>query len=79
MSAQEKLKKKEWAHDGMAKRLDIAEALSTSTLNDLSKKEKMIQEQVKLIKKNKRRVAVMHCVPKIRKLWQLQKSLRNKC
>ena len=33
----------------MAKRLEIAEALSTSTVNDLSKKEKMIQEQVKLI------------------------------
>ena len=63
----------------MAKRLEIAEALSTRTVNELSEKEKMIQEQAKLIKEKKRRVAVMHCVSKIRKLWQLQKSLRRKC
>ena len=60
----------------MAKRLDIAEALSTRPVNELSEKKKMIQDQVKLIEENKRRVAVMHCVPKIGKLWQLQKSLR---
>ena len=33
----------------MAKRLEIDEALSTRTVNDLSEKEKMIQEQAKLI------------------------------
>ena len=49
LSAQEKLKKKELAHDVMAKRLEIAEALSTRTVNELSEKEKMIQEQAKLI------------------------------
>ena len=43
----------------MAKRLDDTEALSTQAANDLSKKEKIIQEQEKLTK-NKRRVAVMH-------------------
>ena len=43
------LKKIEQAHDVMAKRLEIAEALSTRTVNELSEKEKMIQEQVKLI------------------------------
>ena len=32
----------------MAKRLEIAEALSTRTVNELSEKEKMIQEQAKL-------------------------------
>ena len=32
----------------MAKRPEIAEALSTLTVNDMSEKEKMIQEQVKL-------------------------------
>ena len=55
MAAQEKLKKKERAHDVMAKRLGIAEALSTCTVNELSEKEKMIQEQAKLIeeKENK--------------------------
>ena len=33
----------------MSKRLVIAEALSTRTVNELSEKEKMIQEQAKLI------------------------------
>ena len=33
----------------MAKRLEISEALSTRTLNELSEKDKMIQEQAKLI------------------------------
>ena len=33
----------------MAKSLEIAEALSTRTVNELSDKEKMIQEQVNLI------------------------------
>ena len=33
----------------MAKRLEIAKALSTFTVNETSEKEKMIQEQAKLI------------------------------
>ena len=33
----------------MAKILEMTEALSTSTVNELSEKEKMIQEQAKLI------------------------------
>ena len=49
MAAQENLKKKERAHDVMAKRLEMAEALSTRTVNELSEKEKMIQEQAKLM------------------------------
>ena len=32
----------------MAKRLEIAESLSTYTVNELSEKEKIIQEQAKL-------------------------------
>ena len=54
MSAQEKLKKKERAHDGMAKRLEIAEALLTCTVNELSEREKMIQEQAKLIEEKEK-------------------------
>ena len=46
----------------MVKRLGIAEALSTCTVNELSEKKKMIQEQANLIEGKKRRVAVMHCV-----------------
>ena len=53
LSDQEKLNKKERDHDGMAKRLDIAEALSSCTVNELSEKEKMIQEQAKLIEGKK--------------------------
>ena len=38
----------------MAKRLEIAEALSTRTVNELSKKEKIIQELVKLIEEKEK-------------------------
>ena len=38
----------------MAKRLEIAEALSTRTVNELSEKEKIIQEQAKLIEKKEK-------------------------
>ena len=38
----------------MAKRLEIAEALSTRTVNELSEKETMIQEQVKLIEEKEK-------------------------
>ena len=38
----------------MAKRLEIAEALSTRTVNEMSEKEKMIQEQSKLIEEKER-------------------------
>ena len=38
----------------MAKSLDIAEALSTRTVNELSEKEKIIQEQSKLIEEKEK-------------------------
>ena len=38
----------------MAKSLEIAEALSTRTVNELSEKEKMIQEQAKLIEEKEK-------------------------
>ena len=38
----------------MAKRLEIAEAISTCTVNELSEKEKMIQEQAKLIEEKEK-------------------------
>ena len=49
MAAQEKLKKKERAHDVMAKSLEITKALSARTVNELSEKDKMIQDQANLI------------------------------
>ena len=48
--AAEKLEQKERAYAEMAKRLDDTEALSTQDTNDLIEKEKIIQEQAKLIK-----------------------------
>ena len=60
LAAAEKLEQKERDYAEMAKRLDDTEALSTQDANDLSEKQKTIQEQAKLIEKNKRRVAVMH-------------------
>ena len=47
--AAEKLDQKERAYAETAKRLDDTEALSTQATNDLSEKEKIIQEQEKLI------------------------------
>ena len=38
----------------MAKSLEIAEALSTRTVNELSEKKKMIQEQAKLIEEKEK-------------------------
>ena len=54
LSAQENLKKKVRAHDIMATRLEIADALSTCTVNELSEKEKIIQEQAKLIEEKEK-------------------------
>ena len=45
----ENLEQKERAYAEMAKSLDDTEALSTQAANDLSEKEKIIQEQDKLI------------------------------
>ena len=38
----------------MSKRLEIAEALSTRTVNELSEKEKMIQEKSKMIEEKEK-------------------------
>ena len=38
----------------MAKSMEIAEALSTRTMNELSEREKMIQKQAKLIEEKEK-------------------------
>ena len=43
-------KEKERAHAEMTQRLEEYEALSTKAMNELSEKEKIIQEQAKQIK-----------------------------
>ena len=45
LAATENLEQKERAYAEMAKRLDDTEAISTQAVNDLSEKEKIIQEQ----------------------------------
>ena len=50
MAAEEKLKWKKRAYSDLAKRLEENEALSTRAMKKLSEKQKIIQEQAKLIK-----------------------------
>ena len=64
---------KERSHAEMAKRLDKCEATSTRAAKNMSENQKIIQEQGNLMKKNKRKVALMDQVLKIRKLWKLKK------
>ena len=56
------LEQKDRAYEEMAKRLDDTEALWTQSVNDLSEKEKIFQEQEMLIEKYKRKVAVIYFV-----------------
>ena len=49
MAAAENLAEKVQAHSEISERLNEAEALSTKARNELSEKEKIIQEQEKLI------------------------------
>ena len=54
LAAEEKLKWKKRAYSDLAKRLKDNEALSTRTVNELSEKNKMIQEQAKLIEEKEK-------------------------
>ena len=50
LAAAEKLAKKEQSHAEIEKRLKESEALSTRVMKNLSEKQRIIQEQAKLIK-----------------------------
>ena len=78
MAAAEKLAKKEQSYAEIEKRLKEPEALSTRAMKNLSEKQRIIQEQANLIMENKRRVALMHLVLKIRQFSWLQKSSSRK-
>ena len=54
MAAEENLKWKKWAYSDFSKRLKENEALSTRAMNKLSEKQKIIQEQAKLIKEKEK-------------------------
>ena len=77
LAAEEKLKKKERAHDAIDKRLEIADALSTRTVNDMSEKEKMIQEQVKLIEKEKKEGSSDVLCAKVRSIMSAVEKLEE--
>ena len=63
----------------MAKRLEIAEALSTRTVNDLSEKEKIIQEQVKLIEEREKEGISDALRDKDKEIMAATESLKRKC
>ena len=63
----------------MAKRLEIAEALSTRTVNELSEKEKIIQEKAKLIEEKYTEGSSDALRAKDKKILGSAKSLRRKC
>ena len=57
LAAEEKLKWKNWAYSYLAKRLKDNEALSTRAMNKLNEKQKIIQDQAKLIKEKERKIS----------------------
>ena len=54
MAAAEKLAKKEQSHAEIEKRLKESEALSTREMKKLSEKQRIIQDQAKLIKEKEK-------------------------
>ena len=54
LAAEEKLKRKKGAYSDLAKRLKDNEALSTRAMKKSSEKQKIIQEQAKLIKEKEK-------------------------
>ena len=54
LAAAEKLAKKEQAHAEIEKRIKESEALSTLAMKKLSQKQRIIQEQAKLIKEKEK-------------------------
>ena len=54
----------------MANRLEIAEALSARTVNELNEKEKMIQEQANLIKEKEKAAEIFEEKNGLMQIWQ---------
>ena len=62
----------------MAKRLDDTEALSTQAVNDLSEKEKMIQEQAKLIEEKEKQGSSDALISKDKKILAAEENIKCK-
>ena len=69
LAAEEKLKPKKGAYSDLAKRLKDNEALLTRAMKKLSEKQKIIQEQAKLVKRKKRTA---------QNFWQQQKTFMRR-
>ena len=69
LAAEEKLKRKKGAYSDFAKRLKDNESLSTRAMKKFSEKQKIIQEQAKLIKRKKRTA---------RNFWKQQKNFMRR-
>ena len=62
----------------MAKRLDDTEALSTQAANDLSEKEKIIQEQAKLIQEKEKEGSSDALISKDKEILAAEEKLKWK-
>ena len=62
----------------MAKRLDNTDALSTQAANDLSEKEKKIQEQEKLVEEKEKEGSSYALISKDKEILAAEKSLTGK-
>ena len=69
LAAEENLKWKKRAFSDLSKRLKDNEALSTRAMKKLSEKQKIIQEQAKIIKRKKRTA---------RNFWKQQKTFMRR-
>ena len=62
----------------MAKRLDDTEALSTQAANDLSEKEKIIQEQAKLLEEKEKEGSSYALISKDKEILAAEEKLKRK-
>ena len=62
----------------MAKRLDDTEALSTQSVNDLSEKEKIFQEQAKLTEEKEKKGSSYALISKYKETLAAEEKLKRK-
>ena len=77
MAVTESFEKKVRDHAYISERLEESEVLSTKTMNELSKKEKNIQEQAKLIEIKEKEISSDALSAEDKKILQMQESLRR--
>ena len=78
LAAAENLEQKERAYADMDKRLDDTEALSTQAVNDLSEKDKIIEEQASLIEENEKEGISDALISKDKEILSAEENLKRK-